>query len=58
VLETAKQLGQGSDHRWGDRSATVQRFDSNGDGAVQGDEATSALEAFARSVGRQQRRRL
>ena len=58
VLETAKQLGQGSDHRWTDRSATVQRFDSNGDGAVQGDEATSALEAFARSVGRQQRRRL
>ena len=58
VLETAKQLGQGSDHRWNDRSATVQRFDSNGDGAVQGDEATSALEAFARSVGRQQRRRL
>lgn len=58
VLETARQLGQGADHRWTDRAATVQRFDTDGDGAVQGNEATSALEAFARSVGRQQRRRL
>jgi len=58
VLETVRQLGQGADHRWTDRAATVQRFDTDGDGAVQGNEATSALEAFARSVGRQQRRRL
>jgi hypothetical protein len=58
VLDQLKANEQGADHAWHDGGATIKKFDKNGDGQIDGDEATAALDAFTKSVGRQVRRRL
>lgn len=58
VLEQLKANEQGADHAWHDSGATIKKFDKNADGQIDGDEATAALDAFTKSVGRQVRRRL
>jgi hypothetical protein len=43
---------------WDDKTAVIARFDGDGNGQIDEDEGARALNAFARSVGRNQRRRL
>jgi len=58
ILEHLATLENGAAHRWDDRRATVQRFDKNGNGVIDGDEGGAVLESFSKSVGRQARRKL
>lgn len=58
ILARHKANAQGADTPWQDSAEVVRKFDKNNDGAIDGDESTAALDAFVRSVGRQQRRRL
>jgi len=58
ILEHLSVLQNGAAHRWEDRRATVQRFDKNGNGVIDGDEGSAVLESFSKSVGRQARRKL
>lgn len=58
ILEHLAALEGGAAHRWDDRRATVQRFDKNGNGVIDGDEGAAVLESFSKSVGRQARRKL
>lgn len=58
ILERVRANDGGADHAWEDSRATIQRFDKNGDGQIDGDEGTAALDAFTRSIGRTQRRKL
>ena len=58
ILDHLATLQNGAAHRWDDRRATVQRFDKNGNGVIDGDESNAVLESFSKSVGRQARRKL
>jgi len=43
---------------WDDKDAVIARFDGDGNGQIDDSEGSRAINAFARSVGRNQRRRL
>jgi len=58
VLEHLATLQNGAAQRWDDRTATLQRFDANGNGVIDGEESSAVLESFSKSVGRQSRRKL
>jgi len=58
VLERMKLNDMGADHAWHDPNQTVRKFDRNGNGEIDGDEATAALDAFTKTVGRHARRLL
>lgn len=58
ILERAKANAGGADHPWHDTKETLKRFDANGNGEIDGEESSAVLDAFSRSVGKQQRRRL
>lgn len=58
VLERIKFNEMGADHAWHNPNETVRKFDKNGNGEIDGDEATAALDAFTKTVGRRARRLL
>ena len=58
LLAFVRGIEGGSQMAWDDKSAVIARFDGDGNGQIDEDEGARALNAFARSVGRNQRRRL
>lgn len=58
VLDRLKLNDMGADHAWHNPNETVRKFDKNGNGEIDGDEATAALDAFTKTVGRHARRLL
>ena len=58
LLAFVRGLEGGSLMAWEDKEAVLARFDGDGNGQIDDDEGTRAINAFARSVGRNQRRRL
>jgi hypothetical protein len=58
LLAFVRGIEGGAQMAWDDKTAVIARFDGDGNGQIDEDEGARALNAFARSVGRNQRRRL
>lgn len=58
LLERAKVSELATGHNWDDQQATVSRFDTDGDGQLNGDESSQILDAYVRSMGKRSRWRL
>lgn len=58
LLAFVRSLEGGALMAWDDKAAVTARFDGDGNGEIDDNEGARALNAFVRSVGRNQRRRL
>jgi len=58
LLAFVRNLEGGALMAWDDKEAVTARFDGDGNGEIDDSEGARALNAFVRSVGRNQRRRL